>query len=56
MAKVWRRLLYIQGISVYDISLHAAINSYLAYMFGGNIRKIGCMIRPYEKIKGVTMR
>jgi predicted nucleotide-binding protein (sugar kinase/HSP70/actin superfamily) len=38
----------------YDISLQTAINAYLAYMFGGNIRKMGCMIRPYEKIKGST--
>lgn len=38
----------------YDISLQTAINAYLAYMFGGNIRKIGCLIRPYEKIRGST--
>jgi predicted nucleotide-binding protein (sugar kinase/HSP70/actin superfamily) len=38
----------------YDISLQTAINAYLAYMFGGYIRKIGCKIRPYEKIKGTT--
>lgn len=40
----------------YDFSLQTAINAYLAYMFGGNIRKIGCSIRPYEKIKGSTDR
>jgi predicted CoA-substrate-specific enzyme activase len=40
----------------YDISLQAAINAYLAYMLGGNIRKIGCMIRPYEKNPGSTDR
>ncbi len=38
----------------YDISLQTAINAYLAYMFGGNIRKIGCLIRPYEKYAGST--
>ncbi len=38
----------------YDISLQTAINAYLAYMFGGYIRKIGCQKRPYEKISGKT--
>jgi predicted nucleotide-binding protein (sugar kinase/HSP70/actin superfamily) len=38
----------------YDISLQTAINAYLAYMIGGNIRRIGCMIRPYERTKGKT--
>jgi predicted CoA-substrate-specific enzyme activase len=38
----------------YDISLATAINAYLAYMFGGYIRKIGCNIRPYEKEAGLT--
>jgi predicted CoA-substrate-specific enzyme activase len=38
----------------YDVSLATAINSYLAYMFGGYIRKIGCNIRPYETQAGQT--
>ncbi|HLF35002.1 MAG TPA: acyl-CoA dehydratase activase, partial [Cyclobacteriaceae bacterium] len=38
----------------YDVSLQTAINAYLAYMFGGYLRKIACRIRPYEKIKGTT--
>jgi len=38
----------------YDVSLQTAINAYLAYMFGGYLRKIGCAIRPYEKVKGIT--
>ena len=37
-----------------DFSLATAINAYMAYMFGGFIRKIGCHIRPYEKQKGTT--
>jgi predicted CoA-substrate-specific enzyme activase len=37
-----------------DFSLSTAINAYLAYMFGGYMRNIGCQIRPYEKIKGTT--
>jgi len=38
----------------YDVSLQTAINAYLAYMFGGYIKKIGCAIRPYEKVEGTT--
>jgi predicted CoA-substrate-specific enzyme activase len=38
----------------YDFSLTTAINAYLAYMFGGYIRKLGCHLRPYEKVKGTT--
>jgi predicted CoA-substrate-specific enzyme activase len=45
---------YSGDLMFYDISLQTAINAYLAYMIGGNIRKIGCMIRPYEKEKGIT--
>jgi predicted nucleotide-binding protein (sugar kinase/HSP70/actin superfamily) len=39
-----------------DFSLPTAINAYLAYMFGGYIRKIGCHIRPYERNRGSTDR
>ncbi len=45
---------YLGDVIFYDFSLPIAINVYLAYMFGGYIRKIGCTIRPYEKIKGTT--
>jgi predicted nucleotide-binding protein (sugar kinase/HSP70/actin superfamily) len=45
---------YSGDLMFYDISLQTAINAYLAYMFGGNIRKMGCMIRPYETEKGRT--
>lgn len=45
---------YIGDLIFYDFSLQTAINAYLAYMFGGYIRKIGCSIRPYEKNKGET--
>lgn len=45
---------YIGDAIFYDLSLQTAINAYLAYMFGGYVRKIGCMIRPYEKKKGET--
>jgi predicted CoA-substrate-specific enzyme activase len=49
-----RTVVYAGDLIFYDVSLQTAINAYLAYMFGGNIRKIGCMIRPYEKIRGTT--
>jgi predicted CoA-substrate-specific enzyme activase len=45
---------YMGDVIFYDFSLSTAINAYMAYMFGGYIRKIGCMIRPYEKKKGNT--
>jgi len=45
---------YIGDMIFYDFSLSTAINAYLAYMFGGYIRKIGCSIRPYETIRGTT--
>ena len=45
---------YLGDIIFYDVSLPTAINAYLAYMFGGYIRKIGCCIRPYEKQAGIT--
>ena len=45
---------YLGDMIFYDFSLPTAINAYLAYMFGGFIRKIGCRIRPYEKQEGNT--
>jgi predicted CoA-substrate-specific enzyme activase len=45
---------YAGEISFADISLKLPINTYFAYMFGGFIRKIGCRVRPYEKVKGTT--
>jgi hypothetical protein len=30
------------------------VNTYLAYMLGGLIRKIGCKLRPYETARGAT--
>jgi predicted nucleotide-binding protein (sugar kinase/HSP70/actin superfamily) len=45
---------YLGDVIFYDFSLQTAINAYLAYMFGGYIRKIGCSIRPYEVNQGET--
>ena len=39
-----------------DISPQATINGYFAYLFGGLLRRVGCMIRPYEIIPGTTDR
>ena len=48
-AGVYRGLL-----SFLDLSVKLPLDTYLAIMFGGLLRKIGCEIRPYEKIKGST--
>ncbi len=45
---------YIGDISHIEISPLVAIHTYLAYLFGGLIRKLGCQIRPYEVEKGET--
>jgi predicted CoA-substrate-specific enzyme activase len=47
---------YVGNMSFIDISLKLPINTYLAHLVGGFIRKIGCRLRPYEKIKGATDR
>ena len=47
---------YTGSMSFVDLSLKLPLNSYLAYMFGGLVRKMGCRIRPYEKEKGTTDR
>ena len=45
---------YLGEISMMDISLRATVNVYLAFMFGGLLRRVGCKIRPYETVKGMT--
>ena len=47
---------YLGELSNLDLSLDASIRTYLAYMLGGLIRKLGCRIRPYEVIPGTTDR
>ena len=42
------------NITFADISVNVSINSYLAFLFGGYMRKIECKLRPYEKQKGET--
>jgi predicted CoA-substrate-specific enzyme activase len=48
--------LYIGHLSLADISMKLPLNTYLAYMFGGLLKKMACLIRPYEKIAGTTDR
>jgi predicted nucleotide-binding protein (sugar kinase/HSP70/actin superfamily) len=48
--------IYTGSLSFADISLKLPLNIYLAFMMGGLVRKIGCKLRPYEKIKGTTDR
>lgn len=45
---------YIGDISHIEISPLVTVHTYLAYLFGGLIRKLGCQIRPYEVKKGET--
>jgi predicted CoA-substrate-specific enzyme activase len=48
--------IYTGSLSFNDISLKLPLNTYLAYMMGGLVRRIGCKIRPYEKVGGATDR
>ncbi|RJR29381.1 MAG: CoA activase, partial [Desulfobacteraceae bacterium] len=41
-------------MSMQDLSLRMITAVYFAYLFGGNLRRIGCRLRPYEKITGET--
>jgi predicted CoA-substrate-specific enzyme activase len=47
---------YTGEISHIEISPRATLNAYRAYLIGGLLRRVGCRIRPYEKIKGATNR
>lgn len=46
--------IYVGELTFKEMSYSTAINIYFAHMFGGLIRKIGCKLRPHEKIKGST--
>jgi predicted nucleotide-binding protein (sugar kinase/HSP70/actin superfamily) len=45
---------YLGDAKFTDFSLTTAILAYLAYTFGGYIRKMACQTRPYEVTKGTT--
>lgn len=38
----------------FDVSPRMTLDAYYAFALGGSLRKIGCRIRPYEKIPGST--
>jgi predicted nucleotide-binding protein (sugar kinase/HSP70/actin superfamily) len=45
---------YVGNLSLQDITPTLAFDTYLAYMFGGFLRKMGCAVRPYEAVAGDT--
>ena len=45
---------YSGALTLQDISATLPLEVYLAYMFGGFMRRIGCRLRPYERRKGAT--
>ena len=45
---------YAGELTMVEISPIVTLKTYFAYMFGGNLKKIGCMIRPYELETGKT--
>jgi predicted CoA-substrate-specific enzyme activase len=46
--------IYLGSMSFAEISMRLPVNTYLAFMLGGLIRKIGCRIRPWETVRGAT--
>ena len=48
--------IYRGDITFLDMSVATAVDAYFAYMFGGLLRKAGCVIRPYETERGNTDR
>ena len=49
-----RSEVYSGAMSLQDISPTLPLDVYLAYMFGGFLRRMGCRIRPYETKTGET--
>ncbi|MGD8845192.1 MAG: acyl-CoA dehydratase activase [Desulfobacteraceae bacterium] len=49
-----RAEIYTGRLSLADISMKLPVNTYLAYMFGGLLKKMGCRVRPYERVAGAT--
>ena len=45
---------YVGPMSMSDLSMKMPVRAYFAYMFGGYLRRLGCRLRPYEKIAGST--
>ena len=51
-----RSEVYAGAMSLQDISATLPFDAYLAYMFGGFLRRMGCRTRPYERWPGETDR
>jgi hypothetical protein len=49
-----RMHVYTGSITFTDVSYRVGMNMYLAYMFGGMLRRMGCRVRPYERVSGST--
>ncbi|MBE0558002.1 MAG: CoA activase, partial [Proteobacteria bacterium] len=49
-----KAMVYAGDMTMADISVKLPLGNYLAYMFGGLIRRVGCRIRPYERDRGTT--
>ncbi|MDR3671838.1 MAG: acyl-CoA dehydratase activase-related protein [Holophaga sp.] len=49
-----RSRVYLGDITMLDISLRAAFNSYFCHMFGGMLRAMACRIRPFETVPGAA--
>lgn len=47
---------YSGDFTMRDISISATYDAYFAYLFGGMLRRLGCMIRPYETTVGESNR
>jgi predicted nucleotide-binding protein (sugar kinase/HSP70/actin superfamily) len=47
---------YTGAMTLLDISPALPLDAYLAYMFGGFMRRMGCRVRPYERYPGETDR
>jgi predicted CoA-substrate-specific enzyme activase len=45
---------YVGDLSFIEFSMRSAFNAYLAYFFGGLLRRLVCKIRPGEKVPGMT--
>ncbi|MCW7754454.1 acyl-CoA dehydratase activase [Desulfobotulus sp. H1] len=52
--KYGRAGLYVGDLSFIEISMRSAFNTYIAYLFGGLLRRVACRIRPREKLVGMT--
>jgi predicted nucleotide-binding protein (sugar kinase/HSP70/actin superfamily) len=51
-----RSQVYTGAMTLLDISPALPPDAYLAYMFGGFMRRMGCRLRPYERHPGETDR